>query len=108
MRKGFIIFAIIAVVAALAFAFLTQDDLRQDLLGTPDKPDEVSQVEQDAIKIATSYLREKQVREYELLVEAFMELYPLTNTEDVWYIVVTVLELDYACRAQIEALDKGE
>ena len=105
MRKGFIIFAIIAIAAILVFAFLTQDDSRQGWFG---KSNEVVQAEQEAIKIAASQLREQQVRDYELLVRAFMELYPLTTENDVWYLVVTVLEIDYVCRVQIEALEKGE
>jgi len=105
MKKGFIIFAVIAVVAVLAFAFLTQDDFRQGLLG---KSDETAQVNQEAIKAATSLLREQQVAEYELLVDAFMELYPLTDVQDVWYLIVVTLEVDYRYRAKIDELDKGK
>jgi len=105
MKKPFIIFAVIAVVAILVFAFLTRDDLRRDFLI---KPDEVAQVDEGAIKAATSLLREQQVAEYELLVDAFMEMYPLTNVEDVWYVIVVALEADYRYRAKIEALKKGE
>ena len=105
MKKIFIILASVAIVAALVFAFLTQGDLRRDFLI---KPDEVAQVDQDAIKAATSLLREQQVAEYELLVDAFMEKYPLTDVQDVWYLLVVTLEVDYMCRAKIDELKEGK
>ena len=105
MKKTFIILASIAIIAVIALAFLTQDDFRRGLLGTPD---ETVQVDQDAIKAATSLLREQQVMEYELLVDAFMELYPLTDVQDVWYLLVVTLEADYRYRAKIDELSKGK
>ena len=52
MNKSFILFAIVAIIAVLVVAFLTQDDFRQSLLGTPDKADEADkadQINQEAI-----------------------------------------------------------
>ena len=111
MNKSFILFAIVAIIAVLVVAFLTQDDFRQSLLRTPDKADEADkadQINQEAIKADTSQLREQQVGEYELLVEAFMDLYPLTDVQDVWYLIVVVLEADYRYRTKIDNLDKGK
>jgi len=105
MKKTFIILAGVAIIAVIALAFLTQDDFRRGLLGTPD---EVAQVDQDAIKVATSLLREQQVMEYDLLVDAFMELYPLTDVKDVWYLIIVALEADYRYRAKIDELGKGK
>ena len=105
MKKIFIILASVAIVAALVFAFLTQGDLRRDFLI---KPDEVAQVDEDAIKTATSLLRDQQIAEYDLLVDAFMETYPLTNVEDVWYLIIVALEVDYRYRAKIDELKEGK
>ena len=103
MKKFFTIFAVIVVAIVLIFAFVIKKDDNDQI-----EPGQAEQLTWTEYEEAVNELRLQQLQAYEIYVVAFTESHPEVYEEDIWKLILMVLEIHIVVEEKIDNLEKPE